>query len=58
MTVEDLAKELGVARKVVLGWRDRGMPHVRVDARRTLVYTPALAAWLLSKQAGGSDAGD
>ncbi len=47
MTLEALAEAFGVSRGVACRWRDElGMPHVRLDARRTIVHEPTVAAWL------------
>ena len=48
-TVEQLAKALGLEVKVIKGWKDKGMPHIRIDRKRTLIHAPSFAAWLMSK---------
>ncbi len=47
MTIEALAQAFGVKKDVVSRWRDElGMPHIRLDTRRTIVHEPTVAAWL------------
>ena len=53
MTFEQVAQTFGVKLGVVRGWRDKGMPWIQLDARRSVVYEPDFAEWLLTRKVTG-----
>ena len=51
LTLEAVAKVFGVPKLTVSRWaRELGLPVIKLDARRSVVHEPTLAAWLKSRE--------
>ncbi len=49
VAADALAKHLGISRAVLLAWRERGLPYIRVGMQVYFLES-AVAAWLASQQ--------
>ena len=52
ITLEEAAKRFGLTERTIQGWREKGMPVIKLD-KYVRVYWPRILEWLITQEDTG-----